>query len=101
MRKRRRQLTVRVGLSQQSVSLGLEGLDSVSAGRKAGRRLLECSKLHKGFSQFGGIAPLFAIHATPCRNGLSGTLGIVVDRRRSESSGAIGEQLGTEETRLD
>jgi hypothetical protein len=49
----------------------------------------------------GGVATLLPVHALPCGNDLPGSLGVVVNGGLSVGRRVVGEQLGTEESRLD
>jgi hypothetical protein len=51
--------------------------------------------------ELGGVATLLPIHALPGSDDLLGLLGVVVDGGLGVGGRVVGEQLGTEETRLD
>jgi hypothetical protein len=87
---------VGVGLNDQGVGLGLEGLD----GGEAERGIVEAGKRHDRFGELGGIAWLFAAHAAPGGHGLLGAFGVVFDGGLGVRGGVAREQLGAEETGL-
>ena len=95
------QIAVGVGLGEQSIRLALESLKRVSACGESSGRFLEFGELYDRVGELGWIAALFAIHAAPCSDGLSGALGVVVDGGLRVSGGLSGKQLGAEKTGFD
>jgi hypothetical protein len=79
MRQGTGEFAIRVGLSEQNIGLGLEGLHGIGAGSEAGWRLFEPGKMKECVGELGRVAPLPAVHAAPGGDDLSGLLGVVVD----------------------
>jgi len=100
-RQRRRQLAEGVDLLLERGDLLLGRLDRVGAGDEPERRPLLIGDGQQRLGELGRVALLLAVLALP-ELALGGTaVGVVGHGRRGVVGRLLGEQLGTEEPRVD